>query len=188
MRFSNVFQILPETNSKMNSETTSFRHENDSLYIDSKGSKHNVQKLELSFEGIPKDGLIIGKNKYGSRTFFGDNWPTRAQNWFACNDHLSDKATVEYIVYAPRHYEVVANGALLSSKKGKASKRHHYRSSIALPTKIMVVGIADMCIEEAGTVDGKIVRSCVYPKHKKEALYDLELGPSILEFYSESVS
>ena len=105
---------------KLNGETTVFRHQNDSVYIDSKRPKDDLQKLELSFEGIPKDGLIIGKNKYGSRTFFGDNWPTRAQNWFACNDHLSDKATVDYIIYAPKHYEVVANGAHISSKKGKA--------------------------------------------------------------------
>ena len=40
-----------------------------------------------------------------------------------------------------------------------------------------------MHIEEAGMIDGKKVKSCVYPKHKKEALHDLEIAPSILEFY-----
>jgi len=176
------------TSLKMNGENTVFRHQDDSLYIESKKLKADTQKVKLSFEGIPKDGLIIGKNKYGSRTFFGDNWPTRAQNWFACNDHLSDKATVEYIIEAPKKYEAVANGALISVQKKRKSKIHHYRSSVALPTKIMVVGIAEMCIKEAGNVDGKTVRSCVYPKRKKEALYDLKLGPSILAFYSDYIA
>ena len=47
----------------------------------------------------------------------------------------------------------------------------------------MVIGVADMHIEEAGIIDGKKVNSCVYPKHKKEALHDLALAPAILEFY-----
>ena len=101
---------------RLNGKTPTFKHKNDSIYIASKGTKTKTQTLKLSFEGIPKDGLIIGKNKFGSRTFFGDNWPTRAQQWFACNDHLSDKATLEFIVHAPKYYEVVANGQLISVK------------------------------------------------------------------------
>ena len=168
---------------KLNGQKATFNHQNDSIYITSEGSQSKEQSLKLSFKGIPKDGLIIGKNKYGFRTFFGDNWPNRAQNWFACNDHLSDKATVEFIVHAPKHYKVVANGQLMSIKKSKANKTYHYNSSISLPTKVMVIGVADMHIEEAGMIDGKKVKSCVYPKYKKEALHDLEIAPSILEFY-----
>jgi len=173
---------------RLNGKTPTFKHKNDSIYIASKGTKTKTQTLKLSFEGIPKDGLIIGKNKYGSRTFFGDNWPTRAQQWFACNDHLSDKATLEFIVHAPKHYEVVANGQLISVKKNKENKTYHYRSSIELPTKIMVIGVADMHIEEAGIIEGKTINSCVYPKHKKEALYDLALAPSILQFYIDYIA
>ena len=173
---------------KMNGKTAQFRHQNDSVYIESKDSQDGVQNVALFFEGIPKDGLIIGENKYGSRTFFGDNWPTRAQNWFACNDHLSDKATIEFIIEAPKKYEAVANGALISVQKKRKSKIHHYRSSIPLPTKVMVVGIAEMSIEEVGSVDGKIIRSCVYPKNQKESLYDLQLGTSILKFYSDYIA
>lgn len=168
---------------QLNGQKAPFNHQNDSIYVTPDGSQSKEQRLKLSFKGIPKDGLIIGKNKYGSRTFFGDNWPNRAQNWFACNDHLSDKATVEFIVHAPKHYEVVANGQLMSIKKSKENKTYHYSSSITLPTKVMVIGVADMHIEEVGMIDGKKVNSCVYPKHKKESLHDLALAPSILEFY-----
>lgn len=168
---------------KLNGKTPIFRHENDSIYIDSDIQKPKTQTLKISFSGVPKDGLIIGKNKYKSRTFFGDNWPTRAQNWFACNDHLSDKATVEYLVHAPKNYEVVANGKLLSVKKKKNIRTHHYISNVLLPTKVMVIGVADLLYEELGMIEGTPVRSCAYPKNHKDAFYDLSLAPSILEFY-----
>ena len=50
---------------RLNGKTPTFKHKNDSIYIASKGTKTKTQTLKLSFEGIPKDGLIIGKNKYG---------------------------------------------------------------------------------------------------------------------------
>ncbi len=168
---------------KLNGKIPTFIHKNDSVYIENQTQKPKIQNLKLSFSGVPKDGLVIGQNKYKSRTFFGDNWPNRAQNWFACNDHLSDKAEVEYFVHAPKHYEVVANGKLLSIKKKKNIRTHHYKSSVVLPTKIMVVGVADLLFEELETVEGVPIRSCAYPKNHKDAFYDLSLAPSILQFY-----
>ena len=168
----------------LNNTKPHFSHRNDSLLIDlSAATPNNNLELVVKFKGIPIDGLVIGKNKYGSRTFFGDNWPTRAQNWFACNDHLSDKATVEFIVNAPKKYNVVANGKLIEVKKNKKTNTHHYHSKIALPTKVMVIGIAEMAQTEVGSISGTKVNSWVYPTNKKDAFYDLSLAPSILQFY-----
>src|SRR5258705_10367530 len=36
-------------------------------------NKDDTLLLTLFYWGIPKDGLIISKNKYGHRTFFADN-------------------------------------------------------------------------------------------------------------------
>ena len=58
----------------------------------------------------PADGLIISNNKFGDRTFFGDNWAERAHNWLPCNDHVADKSFCGILVTAPDHYQVVANG------------------------------------------------------------------------------
>ena len=171
----------------LNGKKVKYSHEGDSLFVESEQHLTTTQTLSLSFMGVPKDGLVIGENKYGSRTFFGDNWPTRAQNWFACNDHLSDKATVDFIVTAPKKYDVVANGALLSVEKNKNTRTHHYSSGVPLPTKIMVVGVAEMCSEETGIINGKTVSSYVYPKNKKKAFYDLALAPSILQFYIDYI-
>jgi aminopeptidase N len=103
-----------------------FKHKENLLILkDFRPANSKNIEIEIHFKGVPIDGLVIGKNKFGSRTFFGDNLPNRAQNWFACNDHPSDKATVEYVVTAPSSYEVVANGQLISKKMIKKSVLYH---------------------------------------------------------------
>ena len=88
----------------------SFVHENDKLAIPLNQNSGDTTSLVIYYKGIPADGLIIAKNKYGHRTFFADNWPNRGHNWIPCNDVPGDKAPVEFIVTAPQHYQVVANG------------------------------------------------------------------------------
>jgi hypothetical protein len=94
--------------------------------INVRGSIHKDEKLRIllgkemkvndtatfiiPYSGIPADGLIISKTKYGHRGFFADNWPDRGHNWIPCHDDPADKATVEFIVTAPEHYQVVAMG------------------------------------------------------------------------------
>ena len=150
-------------------------------------TNENIE-IEVHFKGVPIDGLVIGKNKFGSRTFFGDNWPNRAQNWFACNDHPSDKATVEYIVNAPLKYEVVANGQLISKKINKKSVVYHYQSKVVLPTQFMVVGIANLSEKQSGTVSGIPVFSAVYPENEKSAFHDFDLAPSVLQFFIDYIA
>lgn len=74
------------------------------IQLTKKFSTGDTTTCVISYSGIPADGLIISKNQYGSRTFFGDNWPNRAHNWLPCVDDIADKATVEFIVTAPSHY------------------------------------------------------------------------------------
>jgi hypothetical protein len=142
--------------------------------------------LELSFSGIPANGLIIGNNMYTDRTFFADNWPNRAHHWFACNDHVSDKAEFNVTVHAPEKYEVVANGVLVREAIEKGgTKVHQYESNIPLPVKVMVVGIADLVIQNFTEVNGIQVSGAVYPQNQTKALYDLKLSPDILKFYCD---
>ena len=167
---------------------SSFIHKNDSLYVTiEQPSKDHYYELSVNFKGVPEDGLVIGKNKFGARTFFGDNWPNRAQNWFACNDHLSDKSSIEYIVNAPQKYTVVANGGLISVQKKKKIKTFHYASTVPIPTKVMVVGIAELNQSVSGTINGTTVKSFTYPESEKEANKDLSMAPSILDFFSKYI-
>lgn len=168
---------------------SNFTHKNDSLYIYIKDRDAlDNYELSIAFQGIPQDGLVIGKNKFGARTFFGDNWPNRAQNWFVCNDHLSDKSSVEFIVTAPQKYTIVANGALLSVQKKKKRKTFHFSSMVPIPTKVMIVGIAKLSQTLSGTVQGTSVKSFTYPESQSEANSDLSVAPNILEFFSEYIA
>lgn len=165
-------------------EELKFSHQNDSLYVFvNTPSENHYYELNISFKGVPIDGLVIGENKFGKRTFFGDNWPNRAQNWFVCNDHLSDKASVEFIVHVPAQYTVVANGKLTSVEKRRKVKIFRYLSMVPIPTKVMVVGIAEFSEEVSGNVEGIVIQSFTYPENEKEAGKDLSLAPSILDFY-----
>jgi aminopeptidase N len=166
-----------------------FKHKENLLILKNfRPANFKNVEIEIHFKGVPIDGLVIGKNKFGARTFFGDNWPNRAQNWFACNDHPSDKATVEYVVVAPSQYEVVANGELISKKMNKKSVVYHYQSKVVLPTKVMVVGIANLSEKQSGTVAGIPVFSAVYPENEKGAFYDFDLAPSILQFFVDYIA
>ncbi len=141
--------------------------------------------LELSFQGIPANGLIIGNNMYGDRTFFADNWPNRAHHWFACNDHVSDKAGFEITVHAPEKYEVVANGVLIKEWIEDGVKVHQFESGIPIPVKVMVVGIADLVMKTFDTINNVPVSGAVYPQNQSKALFDLEQSPDILKFYCD---
>lgn len=168
-----------------NGKEIQFNHSNSRLTL----SPLNVQREEkrtytLSYSGIPKDGLIISKNKYGDRTFFGDNWPTRARNWIACVDHPSDKATVSWQVEVPDQYKVVANGEMkyeitLSNNR----KRVNYSCSTAIPTKVMVIGVAKFEVEQSGIVQNIPVSSWVYPQNKVTGFYDYALATPILDYF-----
>src|SRR5690242_19239409 len=86
-----------------------FRQYNEKLTLSSKGLKPgDTATVLILYKGIPSDGLIISKNKFGDRTFFGDNWPNRAHHWIPCIDRPDDKASFEFIVQAPYHYRVIS--------------------------------------------------------------------------------
>jgi hypothetical protein len=71
-----------------NSGKTDFNFINDKLTItfEKPLKKGEERELTIFYSGIPADGLIISKNKYGDMTFFSDNWPNRAHFWIPCYD------------------------------------------------------------------------------------------------------
>ncbi|HEU4607108.1 MAG TPA: M1 family peptidase, partial [Chitinophagaceae bacterium] len=93
------------------SQPLEFKQENDrlSIYFKKPLRKEEKTSIRIAYEGIPDDGLIIARNKFGDRGFFADNWPKRAHDWIPCIDHPADKAMVDFIIKAPAHYQVVAN-------------------------------------------------------------------------------
>ncbi len=168
----------------------SFRQENDQLIIELSNASRSaaVDTFEILYGGIPADGLIISKNKFGDRTFFSDNWPNRARHWIPCNDVLYDKATVEFLVTAPAHYQVISNGIQLSEKYiDNTNKLTHWKEGISIPTKIMVIGVARFAVKKIGEQDSIPVTAWVYPQNKDKAFYDYEPAAGILNFFTEYI-
>ncbi|HET9055813.1 MAG TPA: M1 family aminopeptidase [Chitinophagaceae bacterium] len=170
-----------------NGMPVSLEHKNNKLVLKpSTLLRTNEERtFEIFYSGIPKDGLIISKTKYGRRSFFADNWPDRGRNWLPCHDDPADKATVEFIVTAPEHYQVVANGiSIEESSAGNGNRLTHWKEETPISTKVMVIGVADFAVNLAGFISDRIpVYSWVYPENKNEVFYDYALAKDILPFY-----
>ena len=166
-----------------------YKQTKNKLYIfENYWKKGDTVDFSISYEGIPEDGLIISKNKYGKRTFFGDNWPNRAHNWLPVIDHPSDKASVDWFITAPNHYQVVANGKLIESLKidGYKTKYHFSTKNIPLATKVMVIGLADFDIKYYGNVNCIPVYSMTFSPTPKYGTDDYLPSMEILKYYINS--
>lgn len=167
-----------------------FEHRNNRLRISVPASTqaNTALTFEIFYAGIPEDGLVIGKNKYGDRGFFGDNWPDRGRHWLPVLDHPSDKSAVDFIVMAPHHYSVVANGIKLEESYIDEKRRlTHWREEAPIPVKVMVVGIARFAIQKAGMVDNIAVESWVYPQNRDEGFYDYAVAVKVLEYFHRNI-
>jgi aminopeptidase N len=166
-----------------------FQQSNDKLIIQLKNTFANAtDTFEIIYSGIPSDGLIISKNRFGDRTFFSDNWPNRAHNWIPCNDILTDKASVEFIVTAPDHYQVISNGIQIEETNlDKNKKLTHWKEDIAIPTKIMVIGVAPFAAVNVGSYNNIPVSAWVYPQNKDKGVYDYSVALPILKFLDEYI-
>jgi aminopeptidase N len=162
----------------------SFSQDSDHLILQTGSLGGTQHTYTIRYEGIPADGLIITNNKYGHRGFFGDNWPNRAHNWLPCVDNPSDKATLDWRITAPDHYQVVANGALQEERPlPDHLKLTHWKESAPLSPKIMVIGVAGFAIDHPGDTLGIPVWNYVFPENKEPGFRNYALALRILPFY-----
>jgi aminopeptidase N len=168
----------------------SYKQESDRLIINLKANKvdQQVQTFTIHYSGIPADGLIVSKNKYGDRTFFSDNWPDRARHWIPTNDVPNDKASVEFMVTAPVHYQVISNGIQLQEINiNNKTKLTHWKETTPIPTKVMAIGAAQFAVARVDSSACVPVTAWVYPKDKEKGYYDYSLAPGILNFFSDYI-
>jgi aminopeptidase N len=172
-----------------NNDTIQFTHFENRINLTPKNiNTDSIFNYKIKYNGIPKDGLVIDKNLYNDRTFFGDNWPNRAHNWFPCIDHPSDKATIEYIIKAPNHYQTIANGFQIEETNlDNDLKLYHWKTEVPLPTKVMVVGIAKFAVQNIGEIHNIPVSTWVYPQTKEQGFYDFSIAKEILNFFIENI-
>jgi len=168
-----------------------YTHTNNELII-KLGSVPTVNqqvRYVITYRGIPASGLKIAKSKYGERTFFSDNWPNKARHWLAVIDHPYDKATSEFIVTAPNHYQVVSNGLMIERSDLPDGKRlTHWKQSVPIAPWLYVLGAAHFAVQYVDTFDGKSIETWVYAQDRDAGFRDFEEPTKkVLEFYSDYV-
>jgi aminopeptidase N len=171
-----------------NGKEIQFKQDSNGVNIYTKAAQNQLQRYSIFYEGVPADGLIISTNKFGHRTFFGDNWPNRAHNWIPCVDDPADKATLDFIVTAPDHYMVVANGLKINEMAHPGQlKTTHWAETAQLPTKVMVIGVADFAMDHPKDVNNIPVYSYVFPENAKAGFRGYAVAPEILQFYITNI-
>lgn len=179
---------------KLNDQPLDFNHEHDQVQVifQEALAQGHTATLHIQYSGVPDDGLIISENEYGERTFFGDNWPNRAHHWLACVDHPGDKATCEFIVTAPYHYKVIANGRLreesmLRQPNGDYQKLTHWAMAQPIPTKVMVFGAAVFAVLHDSPVDNIDIQHWVYADNRDSNFDDFAPTANILRYLINQV-
>lgn len=167
-----------------------FLHEGDSVLMPIFHFREgDTAIVQIKYKGVPGDGLIISKNKYGERTFFADNWPNRAHHWIPCIDRPDDKASFEFLVKAPSHYSVISNGIKIEEKEeGNGMKLTHWKEDTPLSTKMMVIGVARFATKIYEDSPNDIpVSAWLYPQDSAKGFYDYAVAPSILKFFADYI-
>ena len=172
-----------------NGERVSYAHHNHKIDISAQnGQAGETRNYLIRYHGIPADGLIISENKFGDRTFFGDNWPNRAHYWLPVVDHPSDKALVEFFVHAPDHYRVVANGTRIFEETENGWTTTHWNTEVPLPTKLMVIGVSPFAVQTLESRSGVPVSTWVYPQNREAGFYDYSIATRPLDFFETYIA
>lgn len=171
------------------SQPVKWTHENSTLTIYLTRTTHgHAAEIEIKYSGVPADGLIISKNKFGNRVFFSDHWPDRAHNYLPCIDHPYDKASVDFIITAPSKYRIVANGVFSGEwQLSDDLKCTLWKEDVPLPVKVMAFGAAVFAVNDTAKVDIIPVSTWVYPENVQEGFYDYSVAWKPLDFYIRSI-
>ncbi len=168
-----------------------FSHENDELRIPLTTPSLAQQRATLTvrYAGTPATGLQVGKNRHGDRTFFSDNWPDKGRHWLPTIDHPYDKATSEFIVTAPSHYQVVSNGVQVEATDLPGNRRlTHWKNSVPIAPWLYVLGVARFAVQQVDTFEGKAIETWVYPQDRDAGFRDFATPTKqVLAFYSDYV-
>lgn len=127
--------------------------------------------LTVRYRGVPGEGLGIGNNLHGERTFFANNWPNQVRHWLPTIDHPYDKATGEFVVTAPNHYQVVANGLLVEELDlPNGARRTHWKQSVPVASWLHTLGVARFTAHHAGVIEGVPLQTWVFPQDREAGL------------------
>ena len=175
----------------VNGRAVSYQHADDRLRIPLSAAARSGEEIEtvVAYGGVPRDGLRLIQNIHGERTMFSENWPNNARQWLPMIDHPYDKATGEFIVTAPAHYQVVANGLLVEELDLPGGvRRTHWRQSVPISSWLFAIGVARFAVHHYAVVRGVPQQVWVFPQNRVHGAEVFELtGRQAFEFFSEAI-
>jgi aminopeptidase N len=177
---------------KLKGQALSYTHQSDRLQISLPSNVRDsglVATIEIRYGGTPYTGMQIGNTQFGKRSFSSDNWPNKGRHWLPMVDHPSDKATVEFMVTAPSHYQVISNGLLQEvSVLNDSMKLTHWKQSVPVSPWLFVLGIQEYAVQYVDTFQGKSIETWVHPQNRAAGFYDFaEPTKKVLQFYTDYV-
>ncbi len=168
-----------------------FTHDNNRLRVTLPAPSRAGQEFTftVAYTGVPAAGLHIGPNIHGERAMFSDSWPNHARQWLPTIDHPSDKATGEFVVTAPNHYQVVSNGLLIEEiDLPGGQRRTHWKQSVPIASWLHALGVARFTSHHAGRVKNIPLQTWVFPQDRDTglALFE-ELSKRAMTFFIDHV-
>ncbi|MEO9892114.1 M1 family metallopeptidase [Aurantibacter sp.] len=165
-----------------------YSYEGNKLKITPNNSAAKERKYKVRYYGIPERGLVIDTTKFGQRSFFGDNWPNLARHWLPSVDHPSDKATIEFRITAPEHYDVVATGEKIEeSNLQNGFKLTTYKEPAPVPMKVVTIGVTKFASRLLDEVEGIPVSAWVYPENRLDGFSDYSVATNVLQFFIDNI-
>ena len=151
-----------------------------------KTTKQRVYKIK--YQGIPERGLVIDTTKFGKRSFFGDNWPNLARHWLPSVDHPSDKASIEFRITAPEHYDVLATGEKIEeSNLDNGYKLTIYKEPAPVAMKVVTIGVTKFASRLLEEVDGIPISAWVYPENRIDGFSDYSVATDVMKYFIENI-
>jgi aminopeptidase N len=165
-----------------------YEYKNDKIIINLTPDGPNTKTFKIQYHGVPQRGLVIDTTKFGQRSFFGDNWPNLARHWLPSVDHPYDKASVEFRITAPEHYDVVATGKKMEeSNLGNGFKLTSYKEPAPVAMKVVTIGVTKFATKLLDTVEDIPVSAWVYPENRLEGFSDYNVAVAVLNYFIKNV-
>ena len=169
----------------------SFSHSGDRLHIAfyEAPAVDEVLQIVVRYGGVPTGGLWIGKNMHRERGFFSLNWPNRAREWLPMVDHPYDKATHEFVVTAPAHYQVVSNGLLQGTVENPDGTRTtHWKQSVPVASWLTALAVSRFAVRNFVSYEAVQLSTWVFPQDREMAAATFEIpAERAIRFFSESI-
>ena len=142
----------------------------------------------MRYHGMPADGLHVGPNKHGDRTFFSDNWPDKARQWLPVVDHPSTRPRASSGSPPPPTTRWSRTACWSRRPTSATAGAPRWRQSVPIAPWLYVLGVARFAVEHRPARQGMPIETWVFPQDRDQG-FDAFAEPTVaaLDFFSTRV-